>query len=201
MMTTFFAGMLKKLRLEKSLSQRELAGRMYVTRSTVARWENGSRLPDAAMITRLSKVLDADISILLSAVDQSDDSPNVIMVDDSSLMLSDGLEVLEEALPTAGITGFIRPQEAIDYARTKRIALAFLDIEMGAVNGLDLCRTLLTINPRTNVVFLTAYPDYALDAWPTGASGFLVKPLTLESVREQMKMLRYPFLMGGGADD
>ena len=40
-----FAGALKKLREEKGLSQRELAEKMYVTRSTVVRWEKGSRLP------------------------------------------------------------------------------------------------------------------------------------------------------------
>jgi two-component SAPR family response regulator len=56
---------------------------------------------------------------------------------------------------------------------------------------------LLEINPRTNVVFLTAYPDYSLDAWNTDACGFMVKPLTPESVREQLKKLRYPLRIGG----
>ena len=78
-----------------------------------------------------------------------------------------------------------------------QIALAVLDIELGTASGLDLCRELLKINPRTNVVFLTAYADYSLDAWKTKASGFLLKPLTLEDVKEQLKMLRYPFSMGG----
>ena len=53
-MRVIFADILKKLRAEKGLSQRELAERLFVTRSTVARWENGSRLPDASMISRLS---------------------------------------------------------------------------------------------------------------------------------------------------
>lgn len=74
-----------------------------------------------------------------------------------------------------------------------------MDIELGTASGLDLCRTLLEINPHTNVVFLTAYADYSLDAWATGACGFLMKPLTLEGVREQLKRLRYP-LSSGGAD-
>ncbi|MBQ9694854.1 MAG: hypothetical protein IJV58_00310, partial [Oscillospiraceae bacterium] len=59
-------------------------------------------------------------------------------------------------------------------------------------SGLDLCRALLEINPCTRVVYLTAYPDYSLDAWDTGACGFMVKPLTPESVRGQLKMLRFP---------
>ncbi len=43
------------------------------------------------------------------------------------------------------------------------------------------------------MIYLTTFPDYSLDAWDTEASGFLVKPLTPESVREQLKRLRYPF--------
>ena len=58
-------------------------------------------------------------------------------------------------------------------------------------------KTLHEINPCTNTVFLTAYPDYALDAWKTGAIGFMVKPMTPEGVREQLKKLRYPYLTGG----
>ena len=175
----------------------QLANRMIVNKATISRWENGNRLPDAAMMTRLANVLEVDVGMLLSAAVQSDDSLNVILVDDSRVFLSQAMSVLEEAMPNATITGFIWPQEAIEYVKTNRVALAILDIELGAASGLDLCRKLLEINPRTSVVFLTAYPDYSLDAWSTGASGFLLKPLTLDAVRDQLKKLRYSFSAGG----
>ena len=197
MMNTLFAETLKKLRTEKGLSQTQLSKQMFVNNSTVARWENGSRLPDAAMITRLSKVLEVDVSTLLYAAAESDKSPNIIMVDDSKVILSDGLAVLEEVLPDATITGFIWPEEAIEYAKMNHVSLAILDIELGNASGLDLCHALLDINQRTNVVYLTAYPDYSLDAWDTNACGFLVKPLTPENVRKQLQKLRYPILYGG----
>ena len=196
-MNVLFAETLRKLRSEKGLSQKQLGKQMFVNHSTIARWENGSRLPDAAMILRLSKCLGVDANTLLQLASQSDESPNVIMVDDSSVILSDGLAVLEEVMPNATITGFIWPLEAIEYARMNPVALAILDIELGVASGLELCRTLLEINPRTNVVFLTAYADYSLDAWKTEATGFLLKPLTADAVREQMKKLRYPFSTGG----
>lgn len=192
-----FAETLKKLRTSKGLSQRELAERMFVNRSTVARWESGSRLPDAVMISRLSQCLSTDVNILLSAAAESDDAPNVIMVDDRKLFLSGALPILEEAMPDAIITGFTRPSEALEYAQVNRIALAFLDIEIGKTNGLDLCRALLAINPRTNVVYLTAHVEYSFDAWSTGASGFLLKPITPETLRAQLKNLRYPFSLRG----
>ena len=173
---------------------------MIVNNSTIARWESGSRLPDAAMMLRLASCLGVDVNALLQIAAQSDESPNVILVDDSSVIVSDGLSVLEEVMPNATITGFIWPQEAIEFATANQVALAVLDIELGTASGFDLCRTLLEINPRTNIVFLTAYADYSLDAWKTEAGGFMLKPLTPESVREQLKKLRYPFATGSAEE-
>ena len=170
---------------------------MFVTRSTVVRWESGLRLPDAAMISRLSEVLGVDVKVLLSAAAESDECPNVIIVDDRKLILTGGLTVLEEVMPNAAVAGFTEADEAIEYAKKNHIALAFLDIELRKTTGLELCRKLLDINPRTNVVYLTAYSNYALDAWSTGASGFMLKPITPEGVREQLENLRYPFYTGG----
>lgn len=198
-MNTRFAETLRRLRTAKGLSQKELAKRMYVTRPTVARWESGSRMPDAAMISQLSECLGVDVNTLLSAAAARDESPNVIMVDDRKIILTGGLPILKETMPNATVTGFTRPSEAVEYARVNRVALAFLDIELGKVSGLELCRTLLEINPRTNVVYLTAYSEYSFDAWSTGASGFMLKPITPEGVRAQLKMLRYPFASGGEA--
>lgn len=196
-MNGLFAENLRKLREERGLSQKQLGIQMFVNHSTIARWENGTRLPDAAMILRLARCLGVDVNTLLMMVAQSDEAPNVIMVDDSSVILSDGVSVLEEVMPDATIMGFIWPQEAIEYARIKRVELAVLDIEMGNSSGLELCRKLQEINPTTNVVFLTAYADYSLDAWKTEASGFILKPLTPDGIKEQLKKLRYPFLWGG----
>ena len=196
-MSKTFAGTLRKLRTEKGLSQQDLANQMYVTRSTIARWENGSRLPNAMMISRLAECLCIDFNTLLTDAVENEEVPNVIIVDDRKIVLSGALPILEQTMPNALIMGFTRPSEAIDYAKSNRIALAFLDIEMGKTSGLDLCRTLLEINPRTNVVYLTAYVSYSFDAWSTGACGFMLKPITPEGVQKQLKNLRYPFPFGG----
>lgn len=170
---------------------------MYVTRATVSRWESGNRLPDAAMITRLSGILGVDVNVLLNVAAQNDEHPNIIMVDDNKVVLNGGLPIIEDVIPNASVTGFTKPSEAVEYARTNRIALAFLDIEMVDISGLDVCRELLEINPHTNVVYLTSYSEYSLDAWDTGAIGFILKPITSKDIRKQLKKLRYPFLTGG----
>lgn len=196
-MGKLFAEALKKFRTEKGLSQRELAERLFVTRTSVNRWENGTRLPDVEMILKLSETLGVDVNTLFNAAAESENRIEIIMVDDNKIVLNGGLPILMGVLPNAAVTGFTKPMEALEYARNNRIALAFLDIEMGSVSGLDVCSELLKINPRTNVIYLTAYPSYAFDAWETGACGFMLKPITAEGIRKQLKKLRYPLESGG----
>ena len=196
-MNSVFARTLRKLREARGLSQKQLGQKLYVNHSTIARWEKASRMPDATMIVRLADFFGVNVNDMFHLAAQSEENPNVIIVDDSKVVLSDALAVLGEVIPNANITGFIWPMEAIEYAKKNRVALAVLDIELGTSSGLDLCHTLIEINPRTNIVFLTAYVNYSLDAWKTEASGFMLKPLTKENVKEQLKKLRYPFYTGG----
>ena len=87
MTDTLFARTLKRLRTERGISQAQLSERLFVDRSTITRWENGSRLPNNEMIARISDILDADINILLSATAESGEIPHIIMVDDTKIIL------------------------------------------------------------------------------------------------------------------
>ena len=193
-MSIHFGETLKKLRTQKGLSQQELADTVFVTRSTVARWENGSRMPDARMLPLLAGSLGVNVDTLLNAEIQASESPVVIWVEDINTILKGGIPVIERTIPGAKVIGFTRPSEAVEYAKTYRVSLAILDVELGSASGLDLCKRLLEINPQTNVIYLTAYVDYSFDAWGTGASGFMLKPLTEESLKEQLGQLRYPII-------
>ena len=196
-MNNSFAETLKSLRQKQNLSQQSLAEKLCVDRSTIAGWETGRRLPDATLIKRLSQCLNVDIAILMNAAGMDDGKPNVILLDDEMIILKGGLPILEKLLPNAAITGFTKPSEALAFAQNNPIFLAFLDIEIGKTSGLDVCKKLLEINSRMNVVFLTAYMEHAFDAWDTGACGFLLKPLSEEALRRQLERLRYPFRTGG----
>ena len=191
-MANHFGETLCRLRAEKGLSQQQIANRLHVTRSAVANWEIGHRLPNAAMISQIARVLNADAALLLAAADESHDVPNVLLVDDSPIALEGGLPVLREALPGANVVGLASPAEAVRYFKGNPVVLALLDIKMGRTNGLDLCQELLQIRPNANIAFITAYPEYSLDAWNTDACGFILKPLEAEAVRKLIPKLRYP---------
>lgn len=190
-----FAETLRRLRLEKGISQQKLADLIHVERSTIASWETGRRLPDAVMISQLSEFFGVDVARLLRASENSDKILTVILLDDEKIILDGELSVLKDTMPDADIHGFTEPDNAIRFAKDNKVHLAFVDIEMGRVSGLDVCRKLMEIEPHTNIIFLTAYSQYALDAWKTDACGFIEKPLSPEGIREQLSRLRYP--LGG----
>ena len=187
-----FGETLRNLRTEKNLSQQQLAQRLFVNRSSVANWETGRRIPNLILLTRMAQILNVDISVLTSATVPEGANAEVIIVDDEPILLSGAIPILSDAIPEAIITGFLKASEAINYAHENTISIAFLDIELGNTNGIDLCKSLMDINPLMNVIFLTSYPDYAVKAWDTAASGFLIKPLKLKDVNEQLDKLRYP---------
>jgi len=187
-----FANALRRLRRENNLSQQELADRLSIGRSAVANWESGRRLPDPLLITRVAKCLGVEISELLNIGDPKTFVKQVMLVDDEAIVLSGSMNTVSMAMPSASIRGFTRPSEALSFAEKNHVSLAFVDIELGRTSGLSLCEKLIEVSPLTNIVFLTAYPDYAFDAWDTLACGFLVKPLQEEDVTGILKKLRHP---------
>ena len=190
-----FGRTLCELRTARNLSQNELAKLLFVERSTVTNWENGRRIPSIDMMIVIADFFGVEVHVFLEDNDKREEKYKVILIDDEKIILTSEVRVLTETMPNAEIKGFTRPSEAIAYAKENKVSIAFLDIELGKISGLDICRELLSINPCTKVIFLTAYPNYSLEAWATGACGFLVKPLTENDVKTQLLRLRFP--LGG----
>ena len=191
-MNDHFGETLRRLRMEKGFTQQQLADRLHIDRTSVTKWENGQRLPEAAAVSQIAAALGVDTAALLATAEESVEAPNVLLIDDMPIILEGGIPTLREAIPNANVIGFTDPGEALHYFKKNPVALVFLDIELGISNGLDLCREMLRISPRTNVIYLTSFAEYAVDAWKTGASGFLLKPLDVEEVRQELYRLRYP---------
>ena len=81
-MKEHFAENLQRLRTERGYTQQQLAKLVCVDRSSITRWENGSRVPDLILLTRIADCLDVDPSALLQEDDLDSRIPAIIMVDD-----------------------------------------------------------------------------------------------------------------------
>ena len=60
--------------------------------------------------------------------------------------------------------------------------IVFMDIKMTGINGLEAARIIRERDNRIAIVFLTAFPDFALESYSVDASDYIVKPITMEKV-------------------
>lgn len=116
----------------------------------------------------------------------------VLLVDDEKLQLLRLQNVVEEVLKSAEIFAFTNPLEALEECKDKKIDIAFLDIEMPKINGVKLAKKLKESNPLINIIFVTAYSEYAIDAYNLRASGYITKPVNVDKVKIEIDELRYP---------
>ncbi len=117
---------------------------------------------------------------------------NIIAVDDEFHALSEIEHAVLAIAENASMACFMEAAEALDYARTTRVDVAFLDIEMNEMNGLFLAKHLKDIYGGTNIIFVTGYNQYVLNAFALHASGYVLKPINPERVKNELENLRHP---------
>ncbi|MCR5676148.1 MAG: response regulator [Lachnospiraceae bacterium] len=100
-----------------------------------------------------------------------------ICVDDEELVLFRTVSLVKKTKKFDQIEHFTDAQEALAWFDEGRADLAFLDIDMPGMKGLDLATAMKEKCPGIKVIFLTSYSEYAVDAFTMHASGYLLKPV------------------------
>src|ERR1035438_2467464 len=113
----------------------------------------------------------------------------VLAVDDET----DFLEFVGEAISSENVDflSTTQPEEALAIVQQRHPAVILLDLNMPATSGMNVLERILRIDPNADVVMLTA--DYstesAVRAIQQGACDYLVKPITVERLRERVRLL------------
>lgn len=115
----------------------------------------------------------------------------IYAIDDEALALTVLSKAIRAAAPDAELFTFSDPQTLLDTARKSPCDVAFLDINMRGMSGLELAQDMLLSHPTTNVIFVTGYREYMEEAWNIMASGYITKPVTEEKVLWQLMNLRH----------
>ena len=110
-----------------------------------------------------------------------------ICVDDDRQTLQNTLSMCREMPQITAADGFTDPREALRWLESHPVELAVLDINMPGMDGFTLARAIRDRCEETAVVFVTAHPQYAVDAWAIHPTGFVVKPLTRERLLEEVE--------------
>ncbi|GAB2841981.1 LytTR family DNA-binding domain-containing protein [Pseudoduganella ginsengisoli] len=118
--------------------------------------------------------------------------PRILIADDEPLLRAELVDALRKLWPDADIVGEAADGlEALRLLRAEEPEVAFLDIRMPGLSGLEVARACAG---RTHVVFVTAYNEHAVAAFDEGALDYVLKPLDplrldrcISRVRERLR--------------
>ncbi|GAB3047688.1 LytR/AlgR family response regulator transcription factor [Stenotrophomonas tumulicola] len=106
---------------------------------------------------------------------------DALIAEDEELLRTALVEQLRRLWPDLRIVAECEDgASALEQLAEKQPDLAFLDIRMPGISGIQVARALGELSPRTQVVFVTAYDQYAIDAFEQGAMDYLLKPVSDE---------------------
>ena len=118
----------------------------------------------------------------------------ILAADDEPLALEELVGTIKEVNSEAEVVSFGSPRKLLEYVKEYPVDVAFLDIEMGSMSGVDVAKQLKVQYPKVNIVFVTGYDQYMHTAIHLRASGYLLKPVQADEVREELRNLRNPIL-------
>lgn len=118
----------------------------------------------------------------------------VYTADDEQFLLDTLDEAILAAVPDAEIYSFTRASKLLAELRSgaPKPDVAFLDIEMPGMTGLELAQHIKAVAPKANIIFVTGFSQYAQEAYAIRPSGYVMKPATKEKIIAEIENLRNP---------
>jgi DNA-binding LytR/AlgR family response regulator len=118
-------------------------------------------------------------------------TPTCIIAEDESLLRRALVERLGKAWPELRILAECEDgASALEALAEHQPDVAFLDIRMPGLTGLEVATAAIEASPHTQIVFVTAYDQYAIDAFERGAVDYLLKPITAERLAATVQRLQ-----------
>ena len=111
----------------------------------------------------------------------------IICVDDEPLAVEYTLDQCSLIPEIDEAIGFKTAQSALNWLRDHSADIAILDINMPEIDGITLAARIKQVRPETSILFLTAYKEYAFDAYAVHPSGYLLKPVSQEKLASEVR--------------
>lgn len=124
-----------------------------------------------------------------------------VVAEDEALLREELVQQLRAAWPELDIVAACDDGgAALEAIALHQPQVAFLDIRMPGLTGLEVAAAMASCSPRTQVVFVTAYDQYAIDAFDRGAVDYLQKPVDPGRLAATVRRLRSRAASPAGAD-
>ncbi len=112
-----------------------------------------------------------------------------ITVDDEAWALKTLTDSVSASNDITETQSFPNCKSALEWATNNTFDIAFLDVNMRGMGGLELSSRLREINPNCYIIFCTGYQEHAFEAFKHHADGFLLKPIKPEYVQREIDHL------------
>lgn len=124
---------------------------------------------------------------------------SAIIADDEDLQRTDLRRMLAQLWPQLEIVAECEDgDDALEAIAHHQPDIAFLDIKMPALSGLDVARA---SNGQCRIVFTTAYDEHAIEAFKVGALDYVLKPITQERLQQTIERLKMQISSGQSAQN
>ena len=114
---------------------------------------------------------------------------NCIIVEDELPAREELKYFLNEEKEIKLIAEFDNPLDTLNFLENNTADIIFLDINMPDMNGISLGKIITKMYPDMKIVFITAYKDYAVDAFEIKAFDYLLKPYSESRIKNLLKSL------------
>ena len=116
----------------------------------------------------------------------------IVAIDDEKLQLQKLEKTIRSVVPECELISFQFPSDMIKWIESDgKCDIAFLDIELGSMSGIQMAKKLQSKNPKVNIIFVTGHLEYAPEAFRVHASGYIHKPVTTENIIAEIENLRF----------
>lgn len=115
----------------------------------------------------------------------------ILIVDDETLARA-RLKRMLANLNYNDVSEACNASEAIEAVKSAKFDLAFLDINMPEISGLELGYELRYLDENIKIIFQTAHAEHALKAYDIGAIGYLIKPYSNEDLKQTISRVQVP---------
>jgi len=115
---------------------------------------------------------------------------NVIVVDDEWYTLEEICGLVAKTGWMTVVGRYQNPRQALEGASGLAPQVAFIDVEMPEMDGITLAEKLLETNPSLIVAFITAWDQYAVQAFDLNALDYVMKPIKLERFERMIEKIR-----------
>ena len=111
----------------------------------------------------------------------------IVCIDDEKLVLDLTVSLCRELPMKPEVKGFQKANDALIWLKDNAADITLTDINMPDMNGLVLAAKLKSLCPDMKIIFLTGYPEYAVDAFALQASGYIMKPVGKERLLSEIE--------------